>query len=610
MTNKPTDKDLPATKRTSGPSLKYEQLRRQAEKQVREKTVKPVEIPANLSPEEMRKTIYELQVYQIELEMQNEELRRVQQELDSLRERYFDLFDLAPVGYCTLSKKGLILEANLATATLLNTTRSALVGQYFSRFIHKNDQDIYYKHHKQLMETEVSQSCELRMKTHSGNPLWGHLTATNAMEKTELVCRLAIHDITRRKEDEAELKRLQAIHDITQRKEHDTERKGLQAQLYQAQKMESVGRLAGGVAHDFNNMLSVIIGHTELALDEIPPGHLIFEDLDEIQKAAQRSADLTRQLLAFARKQTVVPLVLELNYLVEDMLGMLRRIIGEDIDLEWTPAVEPLWMKLDPSQMDQILANLLVNARDAIKGVGKISIRAASFTGDPSWAAQRPGATPSDYVRLTVEDNGCGIDKEIMDNIFEPFFTTKEVGKGTGLGLSTVYGIVKQNNGYIDVVSQPDQGTWFNIYLPLIATPLSSHNETDSLEIKGTCFETILVVEDEPVILKLTTRILQSQGYTILGASTVEQAMELAEKHGTNIHLLISDVIMPEMNGHDLGKKFTADHPHLKCLFMSGYTADIIASHGVLAEGTNFIQKPFSKKELTDKVRAILTAHP
>ena len=429
------------------------------------------------------------------------------------------------------------------------------------------------------------------MKTVSGCPLWGHLTVVSAMEKTERVYRMTLHDITRQKEDEAERKRLQI-------------------ELTQAQKMESVGRLAGGVAHDFNNMLSVIIGHTELALDEIPPEHPIFEDLHEIQKAAHRSADLTRQLLAFARKQTVVPMVLKINNLVKNMLGMLRRIIGEDIALQLRLASETLWVKLDPSQMDQILANLIVNARDAIDGVGKVSITTAFFAGDQTWAAHRPGATPGDYVRLTVEDTGCGMNQKILDNVFEPFFTTKEVGKGTGLGLSTVYGIVKQNQGYIDVESQPDQGTQFNIYLPLHPGPKSSLETTDPLEIKGTCLETILVVEDEAVILKLTTRFLQNQGYTVLGACTVKQAMELVEKHGDDLHLLLTDVIMPEMNGPDLAKKISARYPHLKCLFMSGYTADIIASQGVLAEGTHFIQKPFSKKDLTDKVREILKSQP
>ena len=537
----------------------------------------------------MRETIYELQVHQIELEMQNEELRRVQQELDSLRERYFDLFDLAPVGYCTLSQKGLILEANLATTTLFTTTRSALIRQPFSAFIHKDDADIYYGYFKKLLETKAPQSFELRMKTHSGSPLWGHLTATISMEKTEPVCRLAIHDITQRKKNEAE-------------------RNHLQAQLNQSQKMESVGRLAGGVAHDFNNMLGVIIGHTELALGKISPDHPIFKNLNEIQKAAQRSADLTHQLLAFARKETVVPQVLEINDTVGNMLEMLRRIIGEDIDLVWSPASEPLWINVDPSQMDQILANLLVNARDAVNGVGKVSIRTASFVGTQSWTTQRPGAHPGEYAWLTVEDNGCGMSTKELDNIFEPFFTTKEVGQGTGLGLATVYGIVKQNNGYIDVVSQPGQGTLFHIYLPLHAIPQSSLKKTKPQEIKGTCLETILLVEDEAVILQLTTEILRMQGYTLLVASTVQQAMELAEKYGKKINLLISDVIMPAMNGQDLAKKITANHPHLKCLFMSGYTADIIAPHGVLDEGTHFIQKPFSIRALTDKVREILNA--
>jgi two-component system cell cycle sensor histidine kinase/response regulator CckA len=364
--------------------------------------------------------------------------------------------------------------------------------------------------------------------------------------------------------------------------------------------------MAGGVAHDFNNMLGVILGHADMALDQMDPSHPLYDDLQEILKAAQSSAELTRKLLAFGRKQTIAPRVLDLNETVAGMLKMLRRLIGEEIDLVWRPERE-LWpVKVDPSQIDQILANLCVNARDAISGVGKMTIETGKVIFDEGYGAAHAGFVAGEYVLLAVSDDGSGMDKETLSHLFEPFFTTKEMGKGTGLGLATVYGIVKQNNGYINVYSEPGQGTSFKIYLPRHV------GKTGEAPMQGEerpvlCGqETILLVEDEPAILKMTTVMLKRQGYTVLPASTPGEAIGLAQHHVGEIHLLLTDVVMPEMNGRDLAKNLLSLYPQLKSLFMSGYTANVIAHHGILDEGVHFIQKPFATKALAEKVRTIL----
>jgi len=402
------------------------------------------------------------------------------------------------------------------------------------------------------------------------------------------------------------VKVLGVMQDITESKAKEKDRLKLRAQLQQAQKMESVGRLAGGVAHDFNNMLGVILGHTEMIMDQTDPSHPFFSNLKEIQNAAMRSADLTRQLLAFARKQTVSPKVLDLNKMVDGMLNMLERLIGEDIDLVWLPG-KKLWpVNIDPSQIDQIMANLCVNARDAIAGVGKLTIETGTCTFDESYCAVHQGFIPGEYVFLAVSDNGSGMDAETKGKIFEPFFTTKPMDKGTGLGLSTVYGIVKQNNGFINVYSEPDQGTTFKIYLTRHTGKADQVRKKDSTEpfIHGN--ETILLVEDEPAILNLTTLMLQRLGYTVLPASTPGEAISLAREHMGKIDLLMTDVVMPEMNGRDLARNLLSIYPTLKRLFMSGYTANVIAHHGVLDEGVHFIQKPFSMKDMADSVKKVL----
>ncbi|MFH1981688.1 MAG: PocR ligand-binding domain-containing protein [Pseudomonadota bacterium] len=396
------------------------------------------------------------------------------------------------------------------------------------------------------------------------------------------------------------------IQDITERKRAEKEKEDLEARLRQALKMEAVGRLAGGVAHDFNNMLSVIIGHADMAMEGVDPAQALYANLEQIKNAGERSADLTRQLLAFARKQTVAPKVLDLNKTVGGMTRMLQRLIGEDIDLAWRPC-ENLWpVKMDPSQIDQILANLCVNARDAIADVGKITIETGNAEFDEPYCNDHLGFLPGEYVLLAVSDNGCGMDAETLGNIFEPFFTTKESGKGTGLGLATVYGVVKQNEGFINVYSEPDQGTTFRIYLPRHLTKTPHLSEKEVYPPRGRGHETILLVEDELAILRMTTMMLERLGYAVLAARTPGEAIRLAHQYTGMIDLLVTDVVMPEMNGRDLAKNILSFYPNLKRLFMSGYTANVIAHHGVLDEGVNFIQKPFSRENLGAKVREAL----
>ncbi|MCK4504952.1 MAG: PAS domain S-box protein [Candidatus Aegiribacteria sp.] len=396
------------------------------------------------------------------------------------------------------------------------------------------------------------------------------------------------------------------IIDITERKQAEEEKARIEDQYRQAQKMESVGRLAGGVAHDFNNMLGVILGYTEMSLDKINPAQPVYAALQEIRKAADRSADLTRQLLAFARRQTVSTRVLDLNETAEGMLKMLHRLIGEDIDLAWLPCADLWSVNVDPSQIDQILANLCVNSQDAIEGVGKMTIETGNVAFDNSYCREHPGSIPGEYVLLAVSDDGCGMDKETLDNLFEPFFTTKEVGQGTGLGLATVYGIVKQNNGFIYVYSEPGEGTTFRIYLPRHAGKAAQIQKKDPAEPVRRGHETILLVEDEPAILKMATTMLERQGYTVLAATLPGEAIRLAGEYEKGINLLMTDVVMPEMNGRDLAENILLFYPDIKRLFMSGYTANVIAHRRVLDEGVNFIQKPFSMQDLATKVREVL----
>lgn len=385
-----------------------------------------------------------------------------------------------------------------------------------------------------------------------------------------------------------------------------TDKLALESRIRQSQKMEAVGRLAGGVAHDYNNGLTVIMGYAEQALDKVNPTEPLYDDLQEIFKAAARSAGVTQQLLAFARKQLISPKVIDLNETVGGMLKMLQRIIGEDIHLTWLPG-EGLWpIMMDPSQLDQILANLCINARDAIADVGKITIETSIASFDDAYCANHAGFVPGYFVVLAVSDDGCGMSKETQGHLFEPFYTTKRVGVGTGLGLSTVYGIVKQNNGFINFTSEPDKGTVFKIFLRRHqgeAAPLQKITPNKMPTGHG---ETVLVVDDDDAILNLVKKCLEQLGYAVLTAVSPLEAIRLTETHRQKIRLVLTDVIMPEMNGRELVKRLMSLKPDLKHLFMSGYTADVIAGRGALGEEGGFIQKPFKMNTLAVKVSEAL----
>lgn len=394
--------------------------------------------------------------------------------------------------------------------------------------------------------------------------------------------------------------------DVTDHLRLNEEREKLKEQLVQAQKMESVGRLAGGVAHDFNNMLQAILGYVDMMLEDVRLSEVVHSRLLEVRKAAQRSADLVRQLLAFARKQPVKPKVLDLNDVITGMLKMLKPLIGEDIELQWQPG-NRLWnVKIDPSQIDQLLTNLAINARDAINGVGQITIKTRNVMFDEAYCTSHPDSVPGEYVMLEVSDNGPGIDKDTLAHIFEPFFTTKSMGEGTGLGLATVYGIVKQNDGLIDVESELGNGTTFTIYLPkwMDQAAEAEHTQAPKKLQRGT--ETVLIVEDEESILNICKVVLKQLGYTVLAANTPSEAIRMAKDANTKIDLLVTDVIMPQMNGRELSQRLMGLLPNMKCLYISGYTADILASRGVPDEHVHFLQKPFYMKDLAAKVRQIL----
>ncbi len=391
--------------------------------------------------------------------------------------------------------------------------------------------------------------------------------------------------------------------DVSDRKKNEE----LQAQLFQAQKMESIGRLAGGIAHDFNNMLSVIIGHADLISLQIDPNSSIYENISEIRKAAEHSAALTQQLLAFARKQIINPKIIDINEVVFGMQKMLKRLIGENIELLWKPS-PILWkVYIDPVQIDQILANLIVNARDAIIKSGTIIIETENVVLDNLYQNRQLDFVPGEYVMIAVSDTGVGIGKEAMSHIFEPFFTTKDLGKGTGLGLSTVYGIVHQNKGFINIYSELNQGTTFKIYLPRALKEEENLKQKNIIEqsfLVGT--ETILFVEDEISILNLGKTILKKYGYTVLATSNPIESISIAKNWPGEIHLLLSDVVMPKMNGKEIKEKIESIRPNIKYLFMSGYTANVISEHGILCENLNFIEKPFSPILLIKKIRSVL----
>jgi PAS domain S-box-containing protein len=390
---------------------------------------------------------------------------------------------------------------------------------------------------------------------------------------------------------------------------HDvTKRKSVETQLLQAQKMEAVGRLAGGIAHDFNNLLTVILGSSDLLLEGLRVDHQSRADLEDIQKAGQRAAALTRQLLAFSRQQVLAPQVLDLNALIADLEKMLRRLIGEDIEFRTVLAPDLGAVRADPGQLEQVIMNLAVNARDAMPHGGKLTVETINADLDDAYAQAHVPLVAGRYAMLAVSDTGIGMDTQVKAHIFEPFFTTKEKGKGTGLGLATVYGIVKQTDGYIWVYSEPGQGTSFKIYLPHVAAAPEPPAPKPLVPASLAGSETVLLAEDEEAVRNFTRRVLAAHGYTVLTAADGQEALHLAEQHAGPIHLLLTDVVMPNMGGRELAERLVAARHDTKVLYLSGYTDDAIVHHGVLEPGIAFLQKPFTLQGLARKLREVLDA--
>ncbi|MBU0995769.1 MAG: PAS domain S-box protein [Proteobacteria bacterium] len=519
------------------------------------------------------------------------ERKRAEDALKESEARFRKLFKLAPIPMSYISMDGKILDVNDSLVKTMGYTADDMPTLEHAWEHAFTDNDL-----KNEITSKWRASLENAIKDHSDiESIECPVRCKNGSFRDMIVSTKLIGDSI-----------IISFFDITERKQAEAEREVLQSQLYQSQKMEAIGVFAGGIAHDFNNMLGAILGYSELMLSKLDASNPFREFLNSILDAAQRSAKLTRQLLAFSRQEMISPVIFDLNEAVEAILKMIRRLIGENIELIWLPGEMPGMVRMDPTQLDQILVNLCVNARDAIKDTGRVTIETNTVVIDDQHGEGHAELLPGAYVILAVKDDGCGIDTKTLSHIFEPFFTTKALGKGTGMGLATIYGIVNQNNGAINVYSELEKGTTFTIYIPRHAAEKTPEKQERMADLPKSRGETLLIVEDDPMLLGMSMLMMQKLGYSALTASTPGEAVRIVEEDHAEIHLLITDVIMPEMNGRDLVNRLQKFQPGIKHLFMSGYTADVIAHQGVLNEGVNFIQKPFSLKTMALKIREVL----
>jgi PAS domain S-box-containing protein len=515
----------------------------------------------------------------------NAALRSAQESLRRSELNFRSLVTNAPYGICRCNAAGQLLDVNPALLHMLGySSTQELVGKHLGG-----------------LYADTQHWFELADRLHSASPFNGLIAEWKRKDGMAMVVRVSGRSVSNGERRTA----------FELFAEDVTERRALEQQLRQSQKMEAVGRLAGGIAHDFNNLLMVISGYSEFLLDRLGPDPTLRGPAQEIAGASQRASSLTRQLLAFSRKQMLAPKVLDLNGVVTENLKMLTRVIGEDIDLIMVPAASLGAVRADAGQIDQVIMNLAVNARDAMPSGGKLTIETSNVSLDEEYARFHAPLRPGDYVLLSISDTGLGMDSETQSHIFEPFFTTKGP-KGTGLGLSTVYGIIKQSGGYVWVFSEPGKGTTFKIYLPRVperAEPaqIVASNEA-AFTAPGT--ETILLAEDEANLRYLARQFLEKQGYTVIEAADGTRAMQIALAHQGVIHLLLTDVIMPGMNGRELAQRISEIRPQTKILYMSGYTENVIGHNGTLDAGVRLLQKPFTLRELKNKVREVLDSIP
>jgi signal transduction histidine kinase len=534
------------------------------------------------------KLVHELQIHQVELEMQNEELHRAQTELEASRGRLSDLYDFAPVGYLTLDNKGKILEANLTAARQLNKERSALIRESFYGHINNADRDVFYLHLDRVFRDRTRQSCEIRLKGERTGDFYVQLDSILVEDpKGNVACRSSVTDITRRRCAEEE-------------------KANLEEQLRHSQKMDAIGRLVGGIAHDFNNLMTVVNGLSDDILGRLTPDHLLREEIEWINNAGKRAAVLTRQLLAFGCKQTLHFQVVDLNRAIDHMERMLSRTIGEHLDLATDPSDDLERVKADLSQLELVIMNLVINAKDAMPRGGRLTIRTRNVTVDGPNSRAVPEAKPGRYVCLSVEDTGAGMDEATKESVFEPFFTTKSRSLGTGLGLSTVYGIVMQHGGWIEVMSQPGTGSTFEVYLPVTTEGeregAGAEEPSDRVQGSG---ERILLVEDEEIIRKFCTKLLSANGYEVVDVKSAEDAIELFRQKEGMFDIVLSDIVLPGMNGYRLVDRLRDLSPTLRVLFISGYPYSQLDLPDIGKRSFGFIQKPFDIRSLLRALKEI-----
>lgn len=486
--------------------------------------------------------------------------------------------------------RGTLLFVSPSYCKMFNKTEEEVLGKKIGHLIHEEDRVLTEEAFQHISQPPYTSNYQQRALTRDGWR-WFSWQNTAILDEHGNCCEV-----------------ISVGRDISNYKDSEEERKRLQDQLSQTQKMDAVGRLAGVVAHDYNNMLNVIIGHTEIALDDFSIHASLRLSLEQILSAAHRSSDITRQILAFAKQQTIISTVVNLNNIIENLLPMAKRLLDSKITLTWSPEAD-LWdTEIDPAQIDQILLNLCINARDAISEYGEIVIETRNTILDDESCPENQDTYPGDFVTILVQDTGRGIAKEKLNHIFEPFYTTKETGQGTGLGLATVYGIIAQNKGFINVYSKLSEGTSFEIYIPRHEKTSAAPPPTEPTNLPMGQGEVILIVEDEPAILNLGKRVLEKLGYAVIAASSPREALSWVKEHSTHIDLLLTDVVMPHMDGKEMADKIQEIYPHLKnkTLYMSGYTSDVFVNRGILSKEIPFIQKPFTKNGLAIQVREVL----